>query len=635
MTQVAQTLPSDPAKLAEMVRFLQAELDAERALSARQMGAGLDGEFPAIPMAGVGPATLTTRSKGRSPKGGFAADGTKEDAPITGVDSEIARLNRELAERDAVIAAKDGVISEQGRTIAAQDAELKAAKAGVLVMALEVMKLEEQIAKLKRMKFGASSERFNEQLELFELRLADLAGDIAEDVADNPELAAVLDAARAKTEDKKKPKRNPHPAHLEHKHEVVPAPDSDICSQCGFAMGPLGVETTKVLDFVPARYFVRVIERQKCSCTKCNTISIAPLPIPIPRCKADAGLLAHIAVSKFCDSLPLDRQSHIFAREGIDMPTSTLGDMVGNIKKRVEPIAELIGDYAFTAAKLHTDDTPVRQLKPGLGRTVTGRFWTYILDNRKWQPGDGGGGGGDPPAAVFYYSSDRKGERPAKHLEAFSGFLQADGYAGYDKLYNSARAAGPITEVACWAHARRKVYDVWKARGSQTAAEGLAIIERMYALDKELYYQPPELRVAGRAAVRKEVEAFFAWGEAALARLSNKDSLAKAIRYALTRRVALTRFLDDGRLEIDNNRAENSLRGIAVGRKNWLFVGSHRGGDRAAVFYTLFETCKLNNVNPYDWLRDVLKRLGEGHPKDQLEEFLPWNWAKANPAATE
>ena len=542
--------------------------------------------------------------------------------------AELARMVLALrAENEA----KDQLIIDAEKERDAARAEAKAAKAGLILKVLEIEKLKIELARLKRQRFGQSSERFAHQIEQLELHLEDIEADLAEELAPHPDLAEQLERERNKQ--KIKPVRKPLPDFLPRKTITIPAPDETSCGQCGGAMKVLGVDVTEVLDYVPASLNVIRYERQKCACSSCDAISEAPAPnLPIPRGKAGPGLLAHVIVSKYCDHIPLYRQEGIRAREGVDIKRSTMSGWVGHCAWLLRPLVDLIAEQVFAASKIHTDDTPVKTLAPGNGRTKTGRLWIYVRDDRNWQP-DGGAGGSDPPAALYYYSPDRKGERPKSHLARYTGYMQADGYPGYDQIYRDGSRAGPITEVACWAHARRKIHDVWIARKSPTAKEGLEIIARIYALDDALRCKPPEVRFAGRQVVRNEVNAFFAWGEAALRRLSNKDSLAQAIRYAMARREALSAFLDDGRLEIDNNRAENSLRAVALGRKNWLFAGSDKGGERTAIFYSLMETAKLNNVEPFAWLRDVLESIGNGHPINRLDELLPWNWKPLEDAA--
>ncbi len=588
MSAAAQTLPEDPAELQRLVRMLQAQLAENPAGKIRDDGfqIGRGGQMESLP--------------------DDDEDDLRQQAFANEIDTLRDELERTKGERDEALQ------------------KLKAAKAGLMLKILELEKIKAEIAKLRRMKFGQSSERFDAQLAQLELSLEDMEADLSEDIAGDSAAIAVVEAERAKRE-KRIAKRQKIPPNFPRETISIPAPDSDNCGECGGSMGLLGTDITEVLDFVPAQWIVKSYERPKFACKACDHISQAPAPgLPVPRGKAGAGLLAHVAISKYCDHLPLYRQAEIYARQGLDLSRSTMSDWIGHCAWLLQPLADLIARHVFAGAKIHTDDTPVQTLVPGRGKTKQGRLWVYVRHDRNWQPT---GTANDPPAAIYYYSPDRKGERPRSHLANFSGFLQADGYAGYDQLYRDGTTAGEIVEVACWAHARRKIYDVWKQRQSPTAAAGLAIVKNIYALEAELRGQPVHVRTAGRIAVRHEVERFFEWADQVLRGLSNHDSLAQAIRYAVARRRALSVFLDDGRLEADNNRAENSLRRVALGRKNWMFAGSDKGGDRAALFYTLFETAKLNDIDPFAWLRDVLTRIGEGHPVNRLEELLPWNWS--------
>jgi transposase len=498
--------------------------------------------------------------------------------------------------------------------LASTAAELRAAKATIQLTALEIEKLKVQLARLRRMQFGQSSERLTREIEQLELRLEELETVEAEATGASAD-AGVPPPAR----EKRKPKRLPLPDHLP-RHEVVHvAPHADGCGACGGTMSALGEDVTEVLEYVPGRFQVVRHVRPKLSCQHCDAITQAPAPaLPIPRGKAGPGLLAHVLVSKYADHLPLYRQAEIYAREGVDLDRSTMADWVGQVSWLLQPLVDHIRAHVFAADKIHTDDTPVPVLAPGNGKTKTGRLWVYARDDRGWQ-------GVGPPAAAYFYTPDRKGERPRAHLAGFSGFLQADGYAGYDQLYDGRRQPGPIVEVACWAHVRRKIYDVWKATGSTTAHTGVSMIDLMYEAEDLGRGLPLEDRLERRKVVRVGVDGFFNWAEDTMRRISGKGALADAIRYAVKRRAALTRFCDDARLEADNNRAENCLRPVALGRKNYLFAGSDKGGERAAAIYTLIQTARLNFVDPEAWLRDVLIRIAKGHPANRIGELAPWS----------
>ncbi len=498
--------------------------------------------------------------------------------------------------------------------------QLDAAKNAVKLTTLQIEKLKAQLARLRRMKFGQSSERLTLLADQLELTLEDLEAEHAHTacvVADGVPPEAPQAPGR-------KPRREPLPAHLP-RHEVIhPAPQADGCTACGGTMSALGEDVTEVLEYIPARFQVVHHVRPKLACQRCDAISQAPAPaLPVPRGRAGPGLLAHVVVSKFADHLPLYRQSQIYAREGVNLSRSTLADWLGQVSWLLQPLVDRIATHVTASAKLHADDTPVPVLAPGTGKTATGRLWVYLRDNRRWRPSD-------KPAALFRYSPDRKGERPREHLKAFTGFLQADAYTGFERLYDLDRKPGPITPVACWAHARRKLHDVYQADPSSVAAEGLRMIRGLYEVERGIAQDPHDDRRKARKLSKLTALDFFAWADGVLGQVSARTPLAEALRYAVRLKPALLAYTEDGRLEIDNNLAENALRGIAVGRKNWMFAGADCGGERAAAMYSLLETAKLNGVNPQHWLADVLDRIGRGHPINRLDELLPWNWMPAS-----
>jgi transposase len=498
--------------------------------------------------------------------------------------------------------------------------ELKAAELAVQYKALEIEKLKFQIAKLRRMQFGRSSERINRQIAQLELRLEELEAGMAED-ATRAEAEVEAAEAAAPIRERGKPKRRPLPDHLP-RQEVVHQPADDgacTCPDCGKGMAKLGEDVTEVLDYVPGHFQVIRHVRPKYACTACDAITQAPAPaMPTPRGRATPGTLAHLLVSKYCDHLPLYRQSEIFAREGLELDRSTLSDWVGQAAWLLDPVVVGIQRHVFAAEKIHGDDTTVPVLAPGLGRTKTGRLWVYVRDDRPFC-GEG------PPAAAYFYSPDRGGEHPAAHMAAFTGLLQADGYAGFEALYNPARSKpGPITEVACWAHCRRKIFDVLEATKSPVAKEALDRIAAIYVIEDKARFAPIAERVEHRKETAPLIEAFFTWAKATEAKLSAKSALAEAFRYTIKRREALTRFVTDGRLEADNNIAENAMRKIALGRRNYLFAGSDSGGERAASIYTLVASAKLNGINPKIYLKDILTRIAAGHPINRIDELMPW-----------
>jgi transposase len=503
------------------------------------------------------------------------------------------------------------------RTFAlACQSELKVAEIAVQYKTLEIEKLKFQIAKLRRMQFGRSSERITRQIEQLELRLEELETGAAEDTAK----AEAADPV-APIRERNQPKRKPLPDHLP-RQEVVHQPADDgacTCPDCGKGMARLGEDVTEVLDYVPGHFQVIRHVRPKYACTACDAITQAPAPaMPTPRGLATPATLAHVLVSKFVDHLPLYRQSEIYARDSVEIDRSTLGDWVGQAAWLLDPVVAAIRRHVFAAEKIHGDDTTVPVLAPGLGRTATGRLWVYVHDDRLF-------GGPTAPAAAYFYSPDRGAEHPTAHMASFTGFLQADGYAGFEGLYNPARTKpGPITEVACWAHCRRKFFDVWETTQSPVAKEALDRIAKFYAIEDKARFAPAAERVEHRRETAPLLDAFFTWAGATVVKLSGKLELAKAFRYTIARRKALTRFVTDGRLEADNNVAENAMRGIALGRRNYLFAGSDSGGERTASIYTLVATAKLNGLNPEAYLKEILAKIADGHTINRIDDLLPW-----------
>jgi transposase len=508
-------------------------------------------------------------------------------------------------------------------------AELKAAELSVQLRTLEIEKLKYQIAKLRRMQFGRSSEKITRQIEQLELQLEELETSEAEEIT-----KAEAEERPAPVRSRGNAKRKPLPEGLP-REEIVHEPAADAactCSSCGGGMAKLGEDVTEVLDYVPGHFQVIRHIRPKYACKRCDAIAQAPAPaMPTPRGRATPATLAHLLVSKYCDHLPLYRQSEIYARDGLNLDRSTLCDWVGQAAWLLQPIVDGIRRHVFAADKIHGDDTTVPVLSPGLGRTKTGRLWVYVRDDRPFC-------GTAPPAAAYFYSPDRAGEHPAAHLSSFTGFLQADGYAGFEALYEARRtgkglvANSGIIEVACWAHCRRKFYDYWVAKKSAVAKEAIDRIGAFYEIEAKGRFAPPDERLAHRAATVPLVDAFFDWSNRIITKLSAKSELAEAFRYTTKRREALTRFLADARLEIDNNIAENAMRSVVLGRKNYLFAGADTGGDRAAALYTIVQTARMNDLNPEAYLRDTLTKIAEGHPISRIGELMPWaiNIAAAN-----
>lgn len=476
---------------------------------------------------------------------------------------------------------------------------------------VEIEKLRFELARLKRAQFGRSSEKFGQVVSQLELAIETLEEDEAQQTAGrSPVVVALIEQAL----EARKPARRPLPDHLP-REEVVHAA-ACACPACGGALRKIGEDVTETLDYVPGRFKVVRHIREKFSCRACDTVIEAPAPDhAIARGRAGAGLLAHIVVSKYDDHLPLYRQAEIFARDGVILETSSLSGWVGATATALKPLTDALAVDLFASDALHADDTPVPVLAPGTGKTKTGRLWTYVRDERPFA-------GARPPAAVFCYSPDRKGERPREHLKDFVGVLHADGYAGFNGLFESGR----VTEAACWAHVRRKFFDVHVATGSPIAKEALDRIGALYSLEAALNGISADERRRRRQAESVSIaDALTDWAEATLPKLSGKSELAAAFRYMRSRWSGLIRCFDDGRLALDNNAAERALRGVAVGRKNWLFAGSDRGGARAAAMYSLIESAKLNGLDPLAYITDLLARLPT-HPAKRIVDLLPWNW---------
>ncbi len=341
-----------------------------------------------------------------------------------------------------------------------------------------------------------------------------------------------------------------------------------------------------------------------------------------PARQAGPSLLAHVAIAKYCDHVPLYRQAEIYARDGVDLDRATLADWVGRVAWLVRPLADRIGEHVLAGSVIHADDTPIPVLAPGNGKTKTGRLWVYLRDERPHA-------GSAPPAVLYRYTPDRKGEHCRAHLAPFRGPLHADGYSGFQELYESAEGMpATVTEVACWAHVRRKFFDVHHKNGSPIAKQALDKIGALFDIERLIAGQVPEQRRCVRHDhARPKLDALKMWFDEQLKLIPGKSDLAGAIRYARSRWNALTRYVNDGRLEISNNAAENAIRPLKLGAKNWLFLGSDAGGERAATFYTLIRTAKLNGVEPEAYLREILTRIGE-HPINRLDELLPWNIAR-------
>ena len=502
------------------------------------------------------------------------------------------------------------------RIIEARDSE-------VALLKLMVDKLKLQLLRRVRAEFGSSSEQWAAQMPLID------GGDVV--MASRSKLASTQAPANDAQIDRGLPAHLPRevqehlPQVSDSQHDSTGQPCG--CTACGARLRKIGQDVSEQLEYVPAHFKVIRHVRPKLVCVACQTIFQASAPSrPIARGVAGAGLLAHVLVSKYCDHLPLYRQSGIYARSGVELDRSTLAGWVDQADQLLDPLVAALGRYTLAAAKIHADDTPVPVLQPGRGQTKTGRLWVYVRDDRPI-------GSSDPPAAWYQYTPDRKGEHSQRHLRQYRGILQADAYSGWGKLYGS----GQIIEAACWAHARRPWWDLYLSSGrdeTSIAAQALRRIAELYAIEREIRGQPPEMRrVQRQARASPLLQEMHAWLSQLLGRVSAKSELAQAIGYSLTRWRALTRYCDDGRIEMDNNAAERALRGVALGRGNYLFMGSDAGGERAAAIYSLVQTAKLNGLDPEAYLREVLSRIAD-HPINRIDELLPWNLmqSEVNPA---
>ncbi len=504
--------------------------------------------------------------------------------------------------------------------LARQEAEARATGAEAMVAHLKLL-----IAKLKHDRFGASSERSRKLIDQLELELGELVAAASED-ATKAETAAGKDkSTNCGISPRRQPTRAPLPEHLPRERVMIAAPSA--CPCCGGRLSKLGEDITETLEVVPRQWKVIQTVRERFSCRSCETIIQPPAPFhPIARGRAGPQLLAMILEAKFGQHLPLNRLSETYAREGIELSVSTIADWVGACTASLTPMMALIDAHVLAAARLHGDDTTVPVL--ARGRTVIGRVWTYVRDDRPFA-------GPAPPAAAFRYSRDRTGEHPQRHLAGYQGILQADAYAGFNGLYAPGRKPGPITEAACWAHGRRKLFKLAEVARAPLAAEAVQRIDAIFAAERAINGVSAEQRLAIRQAqIAPLVAELETWMREQRARMSRHAEVGKAMDYMLTRWDAFSRFLNDGRICLTNNAAERQLRGVALGRKAWMFAGSDRGGERAAAMYSLIATAKLNDVDPRAWLADVLARIAD-HPASRLHELLPWNWkaAQASPAA--
>ena len=529
---------------------------------------------------------------------------------------------------DDITTLKEALIIERAKALEVT-AELVVARAKASEDVALIAQQKLRIAKLERQVYGQRSERSARLIDQLALAFEELEAGATED-----ELAA--ETAVAKTMSvrgftRKRAERNTFPEHLPRERVVIDPPTA--CECCGGnRLRKLGEDVTRTLETQPRRWKVIETVREKFTCRDCEKITQAPAPFHvIARGWAGPSLLAMIMFEKFGQHQPLNRQAERYALEGVPIALSTMADAVGSVCAALDPLLRLVESHVMAAERLHADDTTVPVLAEG--KTDIGRCWIYLRDDRPF-------GGTGPPAAVFYYSRDCRGEHPQAHLAGYAGILQADAYDGYNKLYRAGRSPGPILEAACWVHARRPFFAMAdieenarrKASGkkeialSPIAIEVVRRIDALFEIERSINGKGAEERLAVRQMLSQPlVDDLHVYMRAQVARLARGHDLAKAINYILKRWAGFTLFLQDGRVCLSNNAAERGLRGIALGRKSWLFCGSDRGGQRAAAMYSLIVTAKMNGVDPQAWLADVLSRIAT-HPAHRLDELLPWNW---------
>lgn len=522
------------------------------------------------------------------------------------MQNNISNLTPEVESLQKIIASlhsKNQDLSKKNTELSTQNSELLN----------QINILKEQLALLKAKRFGQSSEKLERKIDLIERAIEEQESLLG--FQDRTELAS-----KDESKINEKAKRKKLPEHLP-REDIILEPDVKCDSCGGEKFRKLGDDISEVLEHIPESFKVIRYIRPRCVCMTCENIMQAyPASKLIDKGNASPGLLAHIFVQKFCNHLPAYRQSQIYAREGIELSRSTISSWLGQGARLLVPLADKIREYICSANEIHGDDTHVKVLEPGTGKTKTGRIWTYVKDGRPR-------GDTSHIAACYFYSPDRKGERPEAHLKNFSGTLHADAYSGYNKLYISDdNPHATINEAGCWAHVRRKFYDVTIA--NEKANIAFAVLEKIgeiYQVEAEVRGFDPNIRVKARQEKSiKLVDELFTGFRKAYSQLPKKSSTAKAIAYAINNEKALKRFLDDGNIEIDNNAAERALRSVAVGRKNWLFAGSDNGGETAAIIYTLIETAKLNNVNPVKYLHKVFDVI-QDYNSTKIEDLLPWN----------
>jgi len=516
---------------------------------------------------------------------------------INALPDDVHRLKRLLLEHHAASLAKDLRLEEKNR---------------------EIEHLKWQLAKLRRARFGQSSEGFDGigQLPLTFEKLTAAVEQAQRELEAMPEIPG------APVTPIKPVRRKRFPEHFERVPEVI-EPKECVCPDCGGKLGKLGTDETEILEVKTVTFTVRRQVRPKKRCVKCATIVQAPVPSrPIPKSFAGASLLALILTWKYGFHLPLHRQCQIFAHAGLTLSRTTLMQWVATSSELLGPLVQALAKHVLSASNINADDTWVKVLAPGNGKTKTGHLWTYVRDGRPW-------GSSDPPAVWYRYSPSWHGKYPQRHLARFSGKLQVDAYAGFEPLFvsNTPGDRARVEEISCMAHARRKYFDVHTTLNSPLAAEALDRIGKLYQIEREMHGRSPEERLAARQMRAVPVlNALHAWMLEKASQVDPKSQLSEALNYSLNRWESLCRYTEDGRLSIDNNSAERSIRGVGIGRKNYMFFGSDNGGGRAAIIYSLVETCKLNGIDPQRYLHYVLERIAD-HPINRVHELLPWNVA--------
>jgi transposase len=551
------------------------------------------------------------------------------------VDALRAQLNATLADHAAVVAERDAVVTERDAVVTERDAvvnERDAIRAERDQLAVRNEKLESIIAEIRRAHFGRKSEKINDDqlalaLEELETSLAksEAEADKAEDEAEKagkPSNTGRRGKGRPRS-------RFPNLDHLPHVVEVI-EPENKACPCCGGALHVIGEDVSKRLDVVPAQLRVIETHRAKFACRSCekdgadNVAGVVQAPAParlIVGGLPTEALIAQVVVSKHADHLPLYRQAQILARQGVEIERSTLAHWVGAAAAELQPLHDHLVRQLKASPKLFCDETRCPVLDPGRGKTKTGFMWSLARDDRPW-------GGTDPPAVAYTYAPGRGAVHAVKLLAGYSGILQVDGYSAYTALTNPARDGGAVTLAFCWSHFRRRFYEVYIGGHAPIATEALARIKLLYDIEAEIRGLPPEMRRAVRQEKSKPViEGMKLWLEESFAKVSKGGRIADAIRYGLNHWHGLVRFLDDGRIEIDSNTVERSIRGIALDRKNSLFAGHDLGAEGWAMISSLLETCKLNSVDPLAWLTDVLTKLVNLWPASRIDELMPWAYA--------